>query len=105
MSYRYTRKCAEITEAHGTGLVDWGLDTYFLELFGFKVDYDPENVRGGGPVDKVSITSLGSSGDASAVISGDFDVHLELTALLTRFGSRRRWTPGSAGWRAASRPT
>jgi Divergent InlB B-repeat domain len=87
VSYRFNSRCAEITKAHGSGLIDWGLDTYVLELLGFLVRYDDQNVRFGIPSDKVSLTSHATAGGgrgASALISGDFDVHFEWTALLTR---------------------
>lgn len=95
VKYRFNATCVEIVQAWGSGFVDWGMDTYGLALLGFEVDYDAENVRFGVPSETVSLTR--GPGYASALISGDFDVHFDYTALLGRL-KFDRFTDKLEGW-------
>lgn len=70
ITFEYDGRCARVTGATAFGSVDWGVDTYVLELLGFTVRYDPAAEHA---------TPLG----AQAFVGGDFDVNF---AWLTLFG-------------------
>ncbi|HVL95945.1 MAG TPA: PKD domain-containing protein, partial [Solirubrobacteraceae bacterium] len=78
-TYCYTGKIAKITRADHHGDIDWGADTFALELLGFTMEYDFEQ------------SSAIHVGD-TATITGEFVIHFDYLTLLTKSGALGKLT-------------
>ena len=78
-AYCWTGKLAKITRADAHGDIDWGADTFALEVLGFTMIYDFENAHA------IHVRD-------TATIDGQFKIHFDYTTLITKGGVSKALT-------------